>query len=315
MNYGFGVDLGGTFTKFACFDADGTLVHKWQIPTNTQNYGEQILPDIAHAIHCYMNENNIEKKQVIGVGMGVPGAVGTDQIVDHCANLGWGVVNAADILSDLTGLPVKIGNDATLAALGEAWKGSGANYDNIVLITLGTGVGGGIIINGQPVIGAHGACGEIGHIVLNRNEKEQCSCGKYGCVEQYCSATGIVRTAKKHLAQDPRASVLRNIPVMTCKDIFDAGAAGDALAKDILEEVYDNMAEFIADVCCVLDPSAIVIGGGVSKAGDVLLDGITRHFPKYIFHAISNVHFFLASLGNDAGVYGAFKLILDTYKP
>lgn len=312
MKYAFGVDLGGTTVKIAYFDENGTMLHKWEIPTVTANGGSQILPDIAASIKGYIKEQAIDPSAIVGVGIGVPGPVNRKGVVNRCINLGWGVLNVAQELSALTGFPAKAGNDATVAALGEYWKGGGKGYENVVFVTLGTGVGGGIIIDGKPLYGTCGAGGEIGHLVLNRLESIPCNCGKYGCAEQYCSATGIVRTAQRYLARDTRPSVLRQLPELTCKDIFDAGTAGDAVASGILEQVYDDLAEFLADICCVLDPEVVVIGGGVSKAGPVLLEGIRRHLHKYIFHAISAVQFELATLGNDAGAYGAVKLILDT---
>ena len=310
MQYGFGVDLGGTTVKIAYFDQTGTMLHKWEIPTVTANGGAQILPDIAASIRQFLDKNNIPDADILGIGIGVPGPVDRNGIVNRCQNLGWGVFDVAQAITAHTGFPAKAGNDATMAALGESWKG-GSKSDNMVLVTLGTGVGGGIILDGRPLFGRHGAAGEFGHIVLNRREPIPCSCGKRGCAEQYCSATGIVRTAREYLQKDTRPSSLRSLETLTCKDIFDAGAAGDAVALDILEVVYDHLAEFVADVCGVLDPQQVVIGGGVSKAGPVLLHGIQRHLPKYIFHAMADVKFRLASLGNDAGAYGAFKLISD----
>lgn len=314
MKFGFGVDLGGTTVKIAYFDQEGNLLDKWEIPTMIENEGAQILPDIAASIGGYLEKNKISKDMVLGIGIGVPGPVDNEGVVNRCENLGWGVFNVEKALAELTGFPVKAGNDATVAALGECWKGSGKSYENMILVTLGTGVGGGIIINGQPLHGRTGAAGEIGHVVLNAQESQRCNCGKYGCAEQYCSATGIVRTAKRCLNRDQRDSVLRQVENLTCKDIFDAAAAKDSVAEDILEQVYDQLAEFLANICCVLDPNAVVIGGGVSKAGDVLLEGIRRHFHKYIFHAIAGVEFALAKLGNDAGAYGAFKLALLEYE-
>jgi len=311
MKFGFGVDLGGTTVKIAYFDQAGNLLDKWEIPTVIENNGAQILSDIAASIAGYLEKNRIAKNMILGVGIGVPGPVDKKGVVNRCKNLGWGVFNVEQALSELTGFPVKAGNDATVAALGECWKGGGKSYDNMILVTLGTGVGGGIIINGQPLHGRNGAAGEIGHMVLNAQDSQHCNCGKYGCAEQYCSATGIVRTAKRFLNRDNRPSSLRQAEALTCKDIFDASAAGDAVAADILEQVYDQMAEFVADLCCVLDPEAVIIGGGVSKAGTVLLDGIRRHYHKYIFHPLNGVAFHLAALGNDAGAYGAFKLVLD----
>ena len=313
MKYGFGVDLGGTTVKLAFFDREGNMLHKWEIPTVTADAGKQILPDIAEAINGYLAEKGIDKSEVIGIGIGVPGPVDGKGVVNRCVNLGWGVFNIHEELSGLTGLPVKAGNDANVAALGEAWKGGGNGCENMIMATLGTGVGGGIIINGQPVAGVHGAGGEIGHLVLDPDEIEPCGCGKYGCVEQYCSATGIVRVAKRYMDWFTNESVLRNIENLTCKDVFDAAKAGDEFALVILDQVYDYMGQFLANICCVVDPEVVVLGGGVSKAGQPLLDGAKRYFDKYIFHASKSIRFALASLGNDAGAYGAFKLVLDSY--
>ena len=310
MKYGFGIDLGGTTVKLAYFDETGKLLEKWEIPTDTSDHGARILPDIAKSILGYLEANGIPTESILGLGLGVPGPVRSDGTVVQCVNLGWGIFNVEQALRELTGLPVKAGNDANVAALGEAWKGGGMGCDSMVMATLGTGVGGAIIIGGRVAYGTHGAAGEIGHMVLHKEETEPCGCGKYGCVEQYCSATGVVRTARRYLAANPEPSSLAGDNI-TCKDIFDACGAGDAAAAAILEIVFDNMAQFLANVCCVADPEVVVIGGGVSKAGQPLLDGIRRHLPKYMFHAISGVRLTLATLGNDAGAYGAFKLVLD----
>ena len=314
MKYGFGIDLGGTTVKLAYFNELGEMLCNWEIPTNTSEGGRHILPDIAAAVLGYLKENNIPKEDIIGLGIGVPGPVSRKGMVNRCVNLGWGVFNIHEVLEELTGFPVRAGNDANVAALGECWKGGGQGHDSIVMATLGTGVGGGIVIDGHLVYGAHGAGGEIGHLVLNKEETVPCGCGKYGCVEQYCSATGIVRTAKRHLNRSIHPSYLREIKNLTCKDIFDAAADGDVVAGEILERVYGHLAEFLSDVCCVVDPEVVVIGGGVSKAGEPLINGIQRHMHKYLFHAIRGLKFSLATLGNDAGAYGAFKLILDTYR-
>ena len=313
MKYGFGVDLGGTTVKLAYFDQEGAMLSKWEIPTNISDNGSHILPDIAAAIRGYIAENNIAFDSLIGIGIGVPGPVTPDGIVNKCINLGWGVFNIEKTLSQLTGLPVKAGNDATVATLGECWKGGGAGCKNMVMATLGTGVGGGIVVDGRVIHGSTGAGGEIGHMVLNRNETEKCGCGKKGCVEQYCSATGIVRIAKQFLANREDTSSLRNVENLTCKDIFDASAAGDALAAEILEQVYTYMGEFLANICNVVNPECVVLGGGVSKAGAPLLEGVQRYFGKYVFHAAANVRFALATLGNDAGAYGAFQLVKENH--
>lgn len=311
MRYGFGIDLGGTTVKLAYFDENGTLLEKWEIPTVKDNDGAQILPDIAASVKAYLQSKAIDPAQILGIGIGVPGPVSPEGVINKCVNLGWGVFNIEKTLSEMTGFPVKAGNDATVAALGECWKGGGQGCKSMVFATLGTGVGGGIVVEGKVVHGTHGAGGEIGHMVLNRQETEPCTCGKFGCVEQYCSATGIVRVARKFMAETQKPSALRQTENLTCKDVFDAAKAGDGVAQEILEQVYAYMAEFLANICNVIDPETVVIGGGVSKAGQVLLDGVRRHFGNYVFHAVSGVEFALATLGNDAGAYGAFKLILD----
>ena len=311
MRYGFGVDVGGTTVKLAYFAEDGTLLDKWEIPTRTNNGGEAILPDIAASVKAYLEEKGISRGQIIGIGIGVPGPVRPDGTVNRCINLGWGVFNIEKALSALTGFPVKAGNDATVAALGECWKGGGQGYDTMVFATLGTGVGGGIVVGGKILYGSHGAGGEIGHMVINREESQACACGNRGCVEQYCSATGIVRLAKAFLENCDTPSLLRNVEYLTCKAVFDAAAAGDSPAKEILEQVYAYLGEFLANICNMIDPEAVVLGGGVSKAGLPLLEGVQRHFQKHVFHAVAPVHFALATLGNDAGAYGAFKLIKE----
>ena len=312
MKYGFGVDLGGTTVKIAYFDENGTMLEKWEIPTVTADGGKQILPDIAASIRAFMDANNIADTAVLGIGSGVPGPVNGKGVVNKCVNLGWGVFNITEELSRLTGFPVKAGNDANVAALGEFWKGGGQGCDNMVFVTLGTGVGGGIVINGQLLHGTHGAGAEIGHMVLNKYETAKCGCGKCGCVEQYCSATGIVRLAKDRLATPVVSSSLQESE-LTAKAIFDAGKEGDKLALEILDTYYDYMGEFLGTLCSVINPEAVVLGGGVSKAGSMLLTGIAPYFHKYVFHGASEVKFSLASLGNDAGAYGAFKLALDAF--
>ena len=302
MKYGFGVDLGGTTVKIAYFDENGTMLEKWEIPTVTADGGKQILPDIAASIRAFIEANNIADTSVLGIGIGVPGPVSGKGFVNKCVNLGWGMFNIEEELSALTGFPVKAGNDANVAAMGEFWKGGGQGCENMVFVTLGTGVGGGIIIDGRLLYGAHGAGAELGHMVLNRDETAVCGCGKRGCVEQYCSATGIVRMAKQMGMGD-----------VTCKDIFDAGKAGDALALKVLDQYYAYLGEFLGSLCSVVDPEVVVLGGGVSKAGDMLLEGVAPYFDKFIFHAASQAKFTLASLGNDAGAYGAFKLALDAF--
>ena len=303
MQYGFGVDLGGTTVKLAFLDTAGNMLDKWEIPTDKTDGGNRILPDIAAAVNGYIEEKKISRETLVGVGIGVPGPVRPDGTVSGCVNLGWGEKPVAQELSDLIGLPVKAGNDATVAALGECWKGAGAGYQNMIFATLGTGVGGGIVVGGNVLHGAHGAAGEIGHVTVERNETECCGCGRKGCIEQYGSATGIVRLAKK-------AMVLPGKEDLSCKDVFDAAARGDDRAKAVLEQVYGYLGEFFANLSCVTDPEVIVLGGGVSKAGQTLLDGVEKAYQARCFSGVRQVRFALATLGNDAGAYGAFKLVL-----
>ena len=313
MRYGFGIDVGGTTVKLAFFDETGFMLDKWEIPTNTENNGTQILPDIADSVKNYLNKNDIASESILGLGIGVPGPVNGKGVVNKCINLGWGVFNIAETLSSLTGFHVKAGNDANVAALGEFWKGGGAGCENMVFVTLGTGVGGGIVIGGNLLHGSHGSGAEIGHMVLNPTETIPCNCGKFGCVEQYCSATGIARLAREYLAVYADDSSLRTVANIAAKDVFDAAKSGDAAAKEILNQFYDYMGQFLGSLCSAVDPEVVVLGGGVSKAGQMLLDGVESSFHKYVFHAASGAQFALASLFNDAGAYGAFKLALDAF--
>lgn len=256
-----------------------------------------------------MAEKGLTKEEVAGIGIGVPGPVNDNGVIFMAANLGWGIMNINEELSALTGLPVKAGNDANVAALGEMWKGGGQGHKNLVAVTLGTGVGGGIVVNGQLLAGATGAGGEIGHIHVEDAETEVCGCGNKGCLEQYTSATGIVRLANRALKASDRDSVLRTGEV-SAKTVFDAVKAGDALAIEIAEKFGEYLGKGLAAIAGVVNPEIFVIGGGVSKAGPVLLDYIKKYYTPYVFHGSRDALFALATLGNDAGIYGAAKLIL-----
>ena len=309
--YVFGIDIGGTTVKLGYFTADGELLDKWEIPTRKDNGGAYILPDIAESFKKKMEEKGISADEVIGAGMGVPGPVKEDGTVIKCVNLGWGIFNAADELSKLLGVKVKVGNDANMAALGEMWMGGGKGHENIVMVTLGTGVGGGIILNGKMLAGVNGASGEIGHMTMDTEETDVCGCGKCGCLEQYASATGIVRMAKKALDGSDRPSALRELQEVTAKDVFDAAKNGDELALEQVEELGRKLGLAAAQIACVVDPEVFVIGGGVSRAGQILLDVTAKYFKKYAFHACRETGFELASLGNDAGIYGGARAVLE----
>lgn len=309
MNYGFGVDVGGTTVKIGLFEEGGAMLDRCEIPTRTENEGENILPDIARRLQAMLEENDIATENVIGIGIGVPGPVNDEGLVNRCVNLNWGVFNLHEALGTLTGLRVKAGNDANCAALGEYWKGGGAGAKSTLFITLGTGIGGGVILNGKVLGGAHGVGGEVGHITVSAPDKLPCTCGKLGCVEQYASANGIARMAKQRLKSTDTPSALCQTQCLTSKDVFDAAKQGDTLAIDTLEQVFDYLGEALASACCVVDPERVVLGGGVSKAGDYLLQGVSDHFNRHMFHACKGTQFSLATLGNDAGMYGAFRLL------
>lgn len=309
MKYGFGIDVGGTTVKIGFFE-DDVLTDRQEIPTRTEDGGKNILPDIAAAVGALLREKKIVPGQVEGIGIGVPGPVSREGVVNRCVNLNWGVFNIHEVLGRLTGIPfIRGGNDANCAALGECWKGGGQGVSSALLVTLGTGVGGGIVIDGKILNGAHGSAGEVGHITVSAPDRAPCTCGKFGCLEQYASATGIVRVTKKHLAESDAPSSLRSLESITCRDVFDAAKAGDAFAKETLEEIFHYMGEAFSSACCVCNPQRVIIGGGVSKAGDYLLDGIKRHFYAQCFHACNTTEFSLATLGNDAGMYGAYRLL------
>ena len=310
--YVVGVDVGGTTVKLGMFDGNGDVISKWEIPTRTEDGGKLILPDIADSVKKEIVAHNFNAEDVLGVGIGVPGPVDDKGVVHKAVNLGWdndfSLVDAMGRL--LPGMPVKGGNDANVAALGEMWKGGGQGCSNMVAVTLGTGVGGGIIINGRLVNGSTGAGGEIGHIHIEDNETEACGCGNYGCLEEYASATGIVRLANRELAASDDPSVLRDQKV-TAKSVFDAVKAGDALAIRVAEKFGEYLGKGLAIIAGVVNPEVFVIGGGVSKAGEVLFDYIRPSFEKTVFHGSKNTRFALATLGNDAGIYGAAKLVLE----
>ena len=307
--YTLGVDVGGTTVKMGLFNVDGEVLDKWEIKTRTENGGEAILPDIAAAALAKLEEKGIAKEEVAGVGIGIPGPINDAGVVPHTANLGWGYKEVTKELEELTGLPCKGGNDANVAALGEAWKGGAAGYSNVVMVTLGTGVGGGIIINGKIITGSNGAGGEIGHIHVDDDIPGYCGCGNKGCLEQVASATGITNLANQALAASDKPSVLRTGEV-SAKTVFDAVKADDELAKEIAERFGKYLGTALANITAIVDPQAIVIGGGVSKAGPILLEYIEKYYQKYCFKSCKDVKIVLATLGNDAGIFGSAKMIL-----
>ncbi len=311
--YAFGIDLGGTTAKLGLFTTSGALLEKWEVPTDTSNKGESILPNLAAAVRAKMAEKELTAEQVEGVGIGVPGPVQDASVVPIvCANLGgWGQQNVAARLSGLLdGLKVLVGNDANVAALGEIWMGTAKGCRSAVMVTLGTGVGGGVIVNGRVIDGAHGAGGEIGHITVNRHESAACGCGKHGCLEQYSSATGVVRCMKKLLDERPDVPCVLRGRDFEAKDVFDAARAGDELAAREVSEMTDVLALALASIAATADPEMFLVGGGVARAGDILFDPLAAHYRKYAFRSCRETPIKQASLGNDAGIYGAVRLIV-----
>ena len=310
--YAFGVDIGGTTVKIGFFSSNGKFVEHWEIPTRKEDNGSMILPDIASAIAKQIDQYHITIDDLDGVGVGVPGPVLGDGVVSMCVNLGWGRVDVRkELASLLGGVPVEVGNDANVAALGEQWNGGGKGHDNVVMVTLGTGVGGGIILGGKIVAGSNGAAGEIGHMKVRDKETAVCGCGKKGCLEQYASATGVVRLAKLGLSKaSAEESALKNLEEITAKDVFDYAKSGDEYSLSVVDEVGKMLGEAIAHITCVVDPDVVVIGGGVSKAGQILLDAVEKYYTPAAFHACRGVDFKLAVLGNDAGMYGAVRMVL-----
>lgn len=316
-----GVDLGGTTTKLAILNTDGLVVDKWEIVTDNSEDGKNITVNIAKTIKAKLEEQDVMKEKLIGIGIGAPGPV------DYASGILYNTVNLAwkdnyplkEILEKETSLPVYIDNDANCAALGEMWKGAGAGAKNLVLVTLGTGVGGGVIANGQIVQGVSGAAGEIGHITAVPVGGAPCNCGKTGCLETVASATGIVRLAKQKLeAQEFNTSSLKEVflasGTIAAKDVFDCARGGDVLSLEVIEEVAFHLGLALANLGNTLNPEKILLGGGVSKAGAILLDKVQHYFDMFAFSRVKeSTNISIAILENDAGVIGAGWLVVNEY--
>ena len=310
-NYCFGIDVGGTTVKLGLFSTAGELLDKWEITTRTENFGENILSDICEAMEAKLAEKEISLDDIEGVGIGLPGPITNDGTVLQCVNLGWGTFNVEEKLSEMfRGIKVKAGNDANVAALGEAWQGGGKDYDDIVMITLGTGVGGGVIINGKILTGYNGGAGEIGHMHVDDNETDSCNCGRKGCLEQFISATGVVRLAKRLMNNTDKETKMREFGEnITAKDVFDLAKEGDAGANEVVETMGTYLGTAMSHIAVVVNPQAFIIGGGVSKAGQFLIDAIKDKYRETCFAACGDAAVHLATLGNDAGMYGAAAMI------
>ena len=313
MKYCAGVDIGGTTIKIGMIDSDGALIAKWEIPTRKGENGLLFMKDIADEIKKFVEEkDDMTMEDLIGVGMGMPGPVLPDGYMEVCVNLDVHELYPARLLSELLGgIKTALANDANVAALGEMWQGAGKGQDSICMVTLGTGVGGGIVNEGRIVSGMHGAGGEIGHMCVEPGETEVCNCGGHGCLEQYASATGIVRVAKRKLASSDRPSRMRDVADLSAKDVCDLAKEGDELALESLRYSMDRLAFILSHIALASDPQMFVIGGGVSKAGTFLTDMISEEMKKYQgIVPMDRYDVALATLGNNAGIYGAARLVM-----
>ena len=316
MKYCFGIDIGGTTVKIGLFSEAGEMLDRWEILTRKGNDPAELLKDVKISLENCMQEKRMAKEDILGIGMAAPGPVTADGVLQNAVNIGWGSVKLGEEAEKIIGIsPVRIGNDARVAALGEAAFGAGKDAESMLMVTLGTGVGGGIVLNGKILTGASGVAGEIGHMTIDPYETEYCSCGKKGCLEQYASATGMVRIAERFLQESKEDSVLRRVEKITAKNLWDAAKNGDALADEITDFVCSRLGAAIANAIYLVDTEMVVIGGGVSSAGQLLLEKVEKAYQERVFAHSRNKKFVLAKLGNDAGIMGAAALILaDTNK-
>lgn len=318
----FGVDIGGTAIKFGIFDEKGKLHKDWEVPTDCSDKGAHILQQIALSIESVIQKVGMEHSQIAGIGLGVPGPVLESGVVVKAPNLGWQERNVKEELEELSGLRVETANDANAAALGEIWAGGAKGCENLVLITLGTGVGGGIVLGGRLLYGNNGGGGEFGHMCVEPKETEVCGCGRRGCLEQYTSATGVVRIARTcarkadgQKVQETGKIILAGRPIpeedLTAKDVWDAVGAGDSIACETAEIFGEKLGFALANLAAVLNPEQFLFGGGMSRAGEVMLPYIEKNYEKYVYEPCRKVKFGFAALGNQAGIYGAARLVCE----
>lgn len=309
--YIVGIDIGGTSVKLGLFAYEGEIIHKWSVPTNTDNNGESIVVDCWNSIQEKLQSMSIGTEEILGIGVGIPGFI-SNGIVTEAINIGWKNKNIIQEMRTISGLPVFIENDANLAVLGENWQGAGKGAEHVVAVTLGTGVGGGIISNGKILNGKNGMAGELGHLLVEENGAP-CNCGQNGCLETIASATGIVRQAKEIIRKMPEsslASYYNDKKEITSRDIFQLAYAGDELAEKIVDRVSMELGRAFATLGVILNPEKILLGGGVSQAGEPFLERITSYFNHYALSKVVNsCEIVLAELGNDAGIIGAAFLV------
>lgn len=312
MHY-IGIDLGGTNIAVGLVTPDGRIVRKAETPTLATRPYTDIVHDMADCITRLLSEAQVPQQDIAAIGVGIPGIADshTGRVI-FCTNLGWRDIPLRDALKAYYDLPIYIDNDATVAGWAEYQAGVSRNTNSSVFLTLGTGVGAGIVINGKIWSGAHGAASELGHIIIDV-DGIPCTCGKRGCTERYCSATAIIRMAQEACQQQPDCAILQAVSgdtsKISAKTVIDLAKAGDVLANEIFTRYVKYLTIAINNVITFLDPDMIVLGGGVSRAGDFLLDAIRQQLPQYLLYpALPTPQLALAQLGNDAGIVGAALL-------
>ncbi|KAF1162575.1 glucokinase [Streptococcus agalactiae] len=310
-----GIDLGGTTIKFGILTLEGEVQEKWAIETNTLENGRHIVSDIVESLKHRLSLYGLTKDDFLGIGMDSPGAVDrTSKTVTGAFNLNWAdTQEVGSVIEKEVGIPFFIDNDANVAALGERWVGAGANNPDVVFVTLGTGVGGGVIADGNLIHGVAGAGGEIGHMIVDPENGFTCTCGNKGCLETVASATGVVRVARQLAEQYEGSSAIKaaidNGDTVTSKDIFIAAEDGDKFANSVVERVSRYLGLAAANISNILNPDSVVIGGGVSAAGEFLRSRVEKYFVTFAFPQVKkSTKIKIAELGNDAGIIGAASL-------
>ena len=312
MNYYVGIDLGGTNTKIGLLDEDGNILFSTIVKTESEQGFEKTIERLSNILKIQVSNLNISFNDVAGVGLGVPGPVANGRIVKFWANFPWPVnVDLAAEFEKHLGVPVKVDNDVNVITLGEMWKGGGRGYKNVLGLAIGTGIGGGVVVNGKLVSGKNGAGGEVGHIKVERDGK-LCGCGQEGCWEAYASATGLVREAKSRLTVNKNNLLYERTRdrEVEAKDIFDAARDGDKFSLNLVDYEAEFIALGIGNLLNVLDTDVVVVGGGIALAGDILFDKINEKLRKYaMLSTLEGLKIVQAELGNDAGIYGAAYLV------
>jgi len=308
-----GIDIGGTTVKIGMVNDDGEIIHKWEIPTTIGDQSHLLVHHIWKSILEQVDSLSLKTTQLCGMGIGAPGFINNKTgIVHEAVNIGWKNYHLADEFKEISGLPVFVENDANVAALGENWKGGGNHAKHLIAVTLGTGVGGGIITDGAVLTGESGTAGEIGHLTIDPDGYD-CNCGRRGCLETITSATGIVNQAMDVIATNPESKLAifyKDQGGLTAKDVFSFAHTGDPLSQEIIDHTADVLGRALANTAIITNPSIILIGGGVSKAGDQFIGLIDTYFKNYALKRISeNCEVKIAELGNDAGMIGAAYLV------